>query len=279
LAAGIALTTGTMWIIGRLSAPPTPQPVRFTSPPPQDRPLVAAGPDRDIAITPDGRTIVYRVGSAGAVGPGTGTGLAVRPLGELETRILVGVTGARNPFISPDGRWVGYFSGGELKKISVSGGPAITLCKYPGAPRGASWGPEDVIVSATPAPAPGLSAVPAGGGEPKALTTPGSEGDQLFPSVLPGGEAILFTIQAAQPENSQVAVLDRPAGKQNTLVRGGSAAEFVEPGYLIYAVSGTLRAIRFDPERLTVSGDAVTVLEQVSTSGTGAGEFAISPAV
>jgi serine/threonine-protein kinase len=122
-----------------------------------------------------------------------------------------------------------------------------------------------------------LFAVPAGGGEPKALTRPGSEGDHLFPSVLPGGEAILFTIGLGA-ENSQVAVLDRRTGKQTTLVRGGSAAEFVEPGYLIYAASGTLRAIRFDPERLTVSGDAVPVLEQVSTSGTGAGEFAISRA-
>jgi serine/threonine protein kinase len=131
LAAGIALTTGTMWIIGQLSAPPAPQPVRFTITPAQDSPLVVPGPDRDIAITPDGRTIVYRVG---AVGGGTATGLAVRPLGELETRILVGVTGTRNPFISPDGRWVGYFSGGELKKYRYPEDRPSRCASTPGCP-------------------------------------------------------------------------------------------------------------------------------------------------
>jgi serine/threonine protein kinase len=86
----------------------------------------------------------------------------------------------------------------------------------------------------------------------------------------------LFTLAGASPETAQVAVLDRRTGRQTTLVRGGSAAEFAEPGHLVYAFGGTLRAIRFDPERLTVSGEAVPVLEQVATTGAGAGQFTIS---
>src|SRR5204862_4792768 len=122
----------------------------------------------------------------------------------------------------------------------------------------------------------------------KMLTRPDAahgEGDHLFPSVLPGGRAILFTITTVGggAENAQIAVLDRQTGRQKTLVRGGSQAEYVEPstgsgraGYLIYAVAGTLRAVRFDLGRLEVVGDAVPVLEQVQTSATGAAEFAVS---
>ena len=88
------------------------------------------------------------------------------------------------------------------------------------------------------------------------------ERDHLFPSVLPGGRAVLFTITSRGPiENAQVAVLDLTTGRRKTLIRGGSQAEYVEPGYLVYAVAGTLRAVRFDPVKLEVLGDPVPVVE------------------
>jgi hypothetical protein len=110
------------------------------------------------------------------------------------------------------------------------------------------------------------------------------ETDHLFPSVLPNGKAILFTITSGTgSENGQVAVLDRQTGQKKTLIRGGSQAEYVDPapgsgrpGYLIYAVAGTLRAVRFDLARLEIVGDAVPVVEQVMVSLTGAAEFTVS---
>src|SRR5207247_7919308 len=61
-----------------------------------------------------------------------GTQFAVRSLDQLDARLLTGITGIRSPFISPDGHWIGFFEGntGELKKVSILGGPPITLCKY-----------------------------------------------------------------------------------------------------------------------------------------------------
>jgi hypothetical protein len=101
--------------------------------------------------------------------------------------------------------------------------------------------------------------------------------DHGFPSVLPGGRGVLFTITAAgSADNAEVAVLDLKTGQRKTLVRGGSQAEYVDPsggtgqaGYLIYAAAGTLRAVRFDPARLKVLGDPVTVVEQVMIKPTG----------
>ena len=127
----------------------------------------------------------------------------------------------------------------------------------------------------------------ADGGEPTALTTPDAAqrgSDHGFPSVLPGGRGVLFTITAAgSADNADVAVLDLKTGQRKTLVRGGSQAEYVDPsggtgqaGYLIYAAAGTLRAVRFDPARLEVLGDPVTVVEQVMIKPTGAANYAVS---
>src|SRR5262249_42952394 len=130
----------------------------------------------------------------------------------------------------------------------------------------------------------GLLSVSAGGGDAKVLTKPeGSRGvDHFFPSVLPGNQAVLFTYASALGgasglESFEIGVLDRRTGRQKVLVQGGSQAEYIDPGYLVYAVSGTLRAVRFDLERLEVIGDAAPVLDQLMmTSSTLAANYAIS---
>ena len=276
------------WIATHWTPQTSPQPARFAIVPPPAQPLAIHGFSRDIAISPDGRNIVYRIGAAGATEV---TQLVVRSLDQLDARLLTGIAGVRLPFISPDGHWVGFFGGnsGELKKVSLLGGPPITLCRYNGNPQGVSWGPDDVIIFATTDAATGLLSVPAGGGEPKVVTKPDAahgEADHIFPSVLPGGRAVLFTIQmAGQPiENSQIAVLDLKTGQRKTLVRGGSDAQYVNPstgsgqaGYLVYGAAGTLRAVRFDLGRLEVTSDPVPVMEQVTMSGvSGYADFALS---
>ncbi len=239
--------------------------------------------DRDLALSPDGRHLVYR---AGGGPPTVGTPLMVRATDQLDARQLPGIV-ALGVFFSPDSRWIGFFTPTELKKVSIAGGPAITLGPVTGASLGASWGDDNTIVFATNDPRTGLWRVSADGGEPTALTTPDATqrgSDHGFPSVLPGGRGVLFTITAAgSADNAEVAVLDLKTGQRKTLVRGGSQAEYVDPsggtgqaGYLIYAAAGTLRAVRFDPARLEVLGDPVTVVEQVMIKPTGAANYAVS---
>jgi hypothetical protein len=246
-------------------------------------PLNVSNYDRDLALSPDGRHFVYRAGW----GPPTlGTALMVRAIDELDARQLPGIF-ALGVFFSPDSRWIGFFTPTELKKVSIAGGPAITLCSVTGASLGASWGEDNTIVFATNDPLTGLWRVSADGGEPTALTMPDATqrgSDHGFPSVLPGGRGVLFTITAAgQADDAEVAVLDLKTGQRKTLVRGGSQAEFVDPsggtgqaGYLTYAAAGTLRAVRFDPARLELIGDPVTVVEQVMIKPTGAANYAVS---
>ena len=153
------------------------------------------------------------------------------------------------------------------------------VCELPqgGASRGASWGPDDTIVFATSGPS-GLWRVSAGGGEPEELTTPDRElaVDHQWPEILPGGEAVLFTIMGRAVENAQIAVLSLDSGETKVLIPRGSNPRYAPTGHIVYGVGGTLRAVGFDLERLEVTSDPVPVLDGVVTKGSGAADYAIS---
>jgi serine/threonine-protein kinase len=196
--------------------------------------------------------------------------LAIRALDRLEAETIRGLSQARGPFFSPDGNWVGFFqSNTELKKVAVAGGSSVLICRVPGpGPRGASWSTDGTIVFATSDPNTGLMQVPAGGGEAVVLTKPDvglGEEDHVWPSVLPSGDAVVFTITAGAIENTQVAVLDLATGKWKPLIRGGSGAHYLDTGHLVYGMGRTLYAVSFDPVRHEVTGDPVPVVEDVAT--------------
>jgi eukaryotic-like serine/threonine-protein kinase len=266
---GAALVWALVW-----SAPQPGMPsARFELVAPPSLSLASQRLDRDIAISPDGQYVVYRAGD----GPAQ---LVVRALDDLETRPLAGTANARYPFFSPDSRWIGFFDGAILKKVFVTGGTVVTISRSPSpVSRGASWADDNSIVFASQDTTRGLLQVPAAGGEPTVLTTPEpakGELDHWFPSVLPGGRGVLFTIRTSGAEPSQVAVLDLQTGRQRTLVRG-SQAEYLETGHLLFLAAGALHAVRFDLGSLQVLSDPAPVVEAMQTfPGTGAGNYAIS---
>ncbi|HET9386060.1 MAG TPA: serine/threonine-protein kinase, partial [Gemmatimonadales bacterium] len=148
--------------------------------------------NRDIAITRDGSRVVY-LGN-------NGTQLVVRAMDQLEPTPLTGLGSPTAPFFSPDGQSIGFVDlGFDLKKVRITGGPAVRICRLDGAGRGASWGPDGTIVFATSTTLTGLQQVSAAGGEPTVLTKPDAargEGDHYWPEFLPGGRAVLFTVVA-----------------------------------------------------------------------------------
>ena len=275
--AGSLATWGVMRSVRTSSAPLT----RFAIMLPAAQPLAPSINDRDVAISADGTRLAYTAGDQAQ--------LMVRALDQLETAPLPGMTNARAPFFSPNGRWIGFFDRldegvgtgpvrrGALRRVSLSGGPSVVLAQVAGASRGASWGADDSIVFATSDTATGLLRVSANGGETTVLTTPDAaqgERDHYFPSVLPGNRGVLFTVVKTGREQ-QLAVLDLQTNRRKTLIRSGSQAEYVETGHLIYADAGTLWAVRFDLARLELVGDAVPVVEHVMTLGQAA-NFSVS---
>jgi eukaryotic-like serine/threonine-protein kinase len=259
--------------------------VRLTATPPGPFQL-AGNPDAldgDIAISNDGKHIVYAMGDSNLTQQ-----LYVRTLDQLDAKALPGTNSARSPFISPDGNWIGFFeeselagrTRGSLKKIAINGGPAVTICSIDGFPRGASWGADNRIIFATgdAGPQTGLLRVDAGGGTPEILTrVEQGQPDHLFPEILPGGRAVLFTTSRAAPlESQQIAVLDLSTGTQKVLVKEGSTPHYVA-GYIVYAFAGTLRAVPFDINRLEIRGNPVPVIENAVIKPSGAADFSIAP--
>jgi serine/threonine-protein kinase len=277
---GLAATL-VAWVLVRSASTPRPRPARFAIVPPAAQPLNLSGFGRDVAISPDGTHIAY-------VGGTSRVQVMLRAIDSLDAVPLASTAAAatltsrpREPFFSPDGRWIAFFAGFSLKKVALSGGPALTICGIRNNPRGGSWGGDNTIVFAMADSSTGLLEVSADGGEPKVLTMPDpahGEMYHLFPEVLPGGQAILFTItMRGSTESSQVAVLDRRTGQRTVLVRGASRAVYLDPGYLLYAVETTIRAVRFDPVRLAVMGEPIPVVENVAADqSAGASNFAVS---
>ena len=282
--AGAAILAALVMWLALQPTPPRPAGTsRFAVTPPGSQPLrLNALFENILAVSADGRQFVYssRSQDVAVRAAGTGGTLMLRPLDALEARPVVPM--GRNPVFSPDGQWIAYFDDNAfvLKKMPVSGASPVDICPFVGGPRGASWS-GDTIVFATGDPATGLWRVPAGGGEPVVLTRPDPAqplGDHLLPSALPGGRGILFTIvEPGRSDGAEVAVLDSRTGQHHTLIRGGSQAHYVESGHLVYAAAGTLRAVRFDLERLEVVGEPLPVVDDVMVSPLGVAFYDVSP--
>jgi serine/threonine-protein kinase len=253
--------------------------VRFGAPwrtaRPVERPLVRLdvdlGPEvalppiatntHNLILSPDGTRLVYVAGSP--------TRLYTRRLDQSKTNELPGTEGAGRPFFSPDGQWVGFFtgnSGKNLNKISVEGGGVVPLADVGDNARGASWGAEGSIIVGQLF-AKGLMRVPANGGPPTTVVevAPG-EADYVYPQILPGGKAVLFVAGGLTASIEVFSFADR---RRKTLVGWGNSGRYLRSGHLVYNKQGTLFAIPFDVDRLETRGTAVPILDDVAYSENG----------
>jgi serine/threonine-protein kinase len=265
-------------------APPHPAPVtRFVLSMPAEQSVLLDPQSRDVGISPDGTHVVYKGGPSAER-----TRLFLYALEGLEAKPLIEPGFPKAPFVSPNGQWVGFFEpgggaglGAVLKKVAAAGGPALTVSRVDGPSRGAAWIDDDTIIAAGAASATGLLRIAAAGGEATVLTRPNAEAGELdhwWPHSLPGGRTVLFTIRSVTGGNDggHVAALDLATGTWKTLIRGGSQAQYMPTGHLVYVARGALWAIAFDLTRIETTGAAVMVVPEVVTLATGTAEFDIA---
>ncbi len=272
------LAGGAMWLAMR--EPPS-GPIRLTIGLPDPTLTGASINNWDMAISPDGQRVVYLAGE------GSSLQLYLRPLDQLQAKMLPAGDDVVSPFFSPDGEWIGFVeeSAGPMeavmKRMAITGGTPVTIAPVAGI-RGASWSSDGTIVFATLDVKSGLLRVPVAGGTPEPITAPPDVGtDYYYPEVLPGGRAVLYTIVRPRQGGSssgpfQVAVLDLSTREQKVLIEGGSNARYSTSGHLVYAVEGTLRAVPFDLRTLQVRGDPAPVLDGVVTKPPGVADFAVA---
>ncbi|MDA2935362.1 serine/threonine protein kinase [Acidobacteria bacterium AH-259-D05] len=157
-----ALATGVVfWSLVR-PGPPPPREVKRLVLDLSPMDLFGGGAGSVLDVSRDGRYVVY------AAQLGDRQQLYLRPMDQLEASPIPGTEGAHHPFFSPNGQWIGFFAAGKLKKVSIAGGPPLTLCEVETDPRGATWGSDDAIFFARDAS--GLSRISASGGTPEIVT-------------------------------------------------------------------------------------------------------------
>src|SRR5262245_7738925 len=282
LATLVGITAATVaWMLKPLPPPLSRPAARFVVETAADGQFGATGRHL-VAISPQGTHLVYS----------TEQRLYLRPLSQLDAspirgtepqpgRVIGntanGVAAGREPFFSPDGQWIGFWQDGELKKVSLAGGPPVTICSTQ-IPWGASWAADNTILYGR-GPA-GIWRVTASGGEPENLVKVKPGQVALSPQMLPGGRAVIFTLAEGENWNdAQIVVHLLNSGTLKALVKGGSDARYVASGHLVYARQDSLLAVPFDAETLTVTGGPVPLLEGVARANqtaNGIAHFSVS---
>ena len=291
LAAVLLLSTLAFAFLYFTKSPPPAQSLTFTIDPPEGVTFQTAR-NAPPVLSPDGTQLAF-VGVTEE-----GSELWIRPLDSLTPERLAGTEGAEYPFWSPDSRFLGFFAGGKLRKIDVTGGPPQTLCDAPDG-RGGAWAEDDegrgVIVFA-PAPLSILHRVSSAGGESVPVTLLSEEGDTDIlghrqPRFLPGGRRFLYLSLADIGEQSEhpifIGDLDAAqpgiATEQEPLIEASCRPWYAPPtdshprGYLLYVREATLLAHPFDAARAELTAEPFPIAENVHAGGNTHGcEFSVS---
>jgi Tol biopolymer transport system component len=161
-------------------------------------------------------------------------------------RSLAGTEGAQHPFWSPDGRSIGFFADGKLKRTDVNGGIPETLANSIN--YGGAWAQDGTILFvATNTTA--LSRVRASGGEATVATTLGTDRSHdrshRFPQFLPDGRQFLF-YSASSPETAGIYLGSLDNFTTKRLAGADSPAAFLPNGWLLFARAGQLLAQKLD---------------------------------
>ena len=195
--------------------------------------------------------------------------------------------GRGRPFFSPDGQWIAFFAGGQLKKVSVTGGAADQSVRRPSGPRRRLDRRRHDHLHAVEH-----------GSNTNAHARPGGRRDAgRLRHAQPGrGDAAVAAGAPRRQERAlHRALVDRRtstaptsssrlcrAGRRRSSSRGGYYGRYVpagdlregglgspkrgEGGHLIYMKQGTLFAVPFDLDRLETIGPAVPALEGIATN-------------
>jgi serine/threonine protein kinase len=269
--------------------------IRFTVSLPKNAPMGLPNPTSTLAIAPDGSTIAYVatrplqpgasdtasqgrtniIDIAAAVGfssrvlqdvqsqsAAASTALYVRRMDQSAAELVPAGEAAVDPFFSPDGQWLGWFSNGFMRKARLGGGAPITICAVNDIFMGGAYWAPDGFIYYTPG---DLMRVSANGGQPELLAQVDTtkDADYQSPQLLPGGKAVLLTrrpLNVSSYDDAVIFAYRLDTHESVTLVEGGSAGMYLPSGHLLYALGGSFFAMPFDAVRLKALGAPVEVL-------------------
>ena len=178
-----------------------------------------------------------------------------------------GTDGAWQPFFSPDGQWVAFFTNRKLAKVAVGGGPVLEVADVGGNPRGATWATDGSMVVAASQTA-GLLRVPDRGGRPVPLTTLDKSRDEYshrWPDALPGTPWVLFTVgyEDATFDEGRIEAVSLETGERRLVLAGAGFARYMPGDRLLFVRGGLVYTVGFDAANLAVRGTPEVLLDAI----------------
>ena len=226
-----------------------------------------------VAFSPDGTKLVYFSKKDNK------SLLYLQNMDEFDAGPIADTENGSAPFFSPDGKWVGFFADGYLKKVSIQGGASQIICEARFGQEG-SWAQDNSIIFSNSYNRV-LMRVLSSGGTPEQLTNSlaflkekPEQGDK-WPQILPGGKIVLFTIWH-NSEDMSIAAYSLETGERWTIMEPGSHARYIKSGHLIYAWKGDLLAVPFNLKKMEKIGQPTIILKGVMMGDGGLAHFSIS---
>jgi serine/threonine protein kinase len=222
---------------------------------------------QDVAISPDGHTVAI----VGHPDSERSNLLWVYQPGAEEATRIPNTEGADFPFWSADGRSLGFFADGKLKRLDLAGGPVQTLCDAPTG-RGGSWNQNgDIIFTPAGLLGAGLYRIQASGGTPAQIAAPdrGLKEDSLrWPSFLPDGVHYLYSAINLSGRKDLYSIYAGAlnSNEKHLILRAQGNAKYVDPGYLFFYRDRTLFAQHFDVKNFKLTGEATPVFTDIEFS-------------
>jgi serine/threonine protein kinase len=267
LLAGLVVTAAVALVLGFLyvkRSPAEPHVTRTYVKAEEGSGFIFSGDQKGFAISPDGLNLSYVASTAS---PDSKSALWLRPMASLHARLLPGTEAAAFPFWSPDGRYIGFFAGGKLKKIDIQGGPPSVICDAPDG-RGGSWNQQGDIVF-TPTVNSPIYRVSASGGPISKLTSQDpskNETTHRWPSFLPDGRHFIFlagsTFTPSESATNSIMMGSLDSKETKLLFHTHYQAEYAS-GHILFLRQSSLMAQPFDVKRFELKGEAVPIAEQV----------------
>jgi eukaryotic-like serine/threonine-protein kinase len=188
----------------------------------------------------------------------------VRALNSATAQALPGTEEAMYPFWSYDGRDLGFFAQGKLKRISIAGGPTQTICEATNG-RGGAWNKDGIILFA-PSVSSTLLRVSAAGGTPEIaskLESSRIENSNRWPFFLPDQKHFIFSARTSLGDAEHTIYVGTLGSFDAKPILKGATSAIYASGYLLFMRSQTLLAQPFDSKRLELSGEPIPVAERV----------------
>jgi serine/threonine-protein kinase len=264
-AAAAVATVAALW--GWLRPAPAPLLSQFSlalRPNQELQPPLGSGGAR-IALSPDGRALVYS-------GPGEGGNrLWLRRIDQLDATPIGGTDGAGTPFFSPDGQRVGFIKDGNLVRIaSLAGAPTVTLTDKANTTSG-DWGSDGYIYFEVDS---GVARMRATGGNIEPVYTIDPKKKEIateWVHVLPDASGLLFRLRHAGqgPADFEIMAMALPHGPAHSLVRGIYARYAPSGHLLVVTADGKLISVPFDAKKLELTGAPVALIEGIGVRNGG----------